>query len=65
MFLLSALLPDFSFLCQYNKSFLDTIDAGDMTQGKVASDEPKKKKKGKLNVLAQSEPNGIHPTFID
>lgn len=45
MFLLSALLPDFSFLCQYNKSFQDTIDGGDTTQGKVPSDETKREKK--------------------
>lgn len=45
MFLLSALLPDFSFLCQYNKSFLDTIDGGNMTQGKVPSDETEQKRK--------------------
>lgn len=44
MFLLSALLPDFSFLCQYNKSFRDTVDGGDMTQGKVPSDETERQK---------------------
>lgn len=64
MFLLSALLPDFSFLCQYNKSFRDAIDGGDTTQGKVPSDETERKKRT-LNVLAQSKPNGIHPRFID
>jgi hypothetical protein len=62
--LLPTLLLDFLFLCQYNKSLLDTVDGGSMTQGKNAQWWNRKEKKIKC-IDTKASPNGIYLRCTD